>query len=114
LLQEARLLLIKSLEGDIEVLELDFILYQLKVIFFNGTTLYIRYNEFNEYGYQILFSSKKYDYVRYDNYDDRWNVRTRPHHFHPKKQNPVRDSPMIGDPTHDMPILIRFLKKEAL
>jgi len=61
-----------------------------------------------------MFSRKKSDFVRYDNYDDRWNVKTKPHHFHPRNKKPVLKSPMIGNPKYDMPILIQFIKKEAL
>ena len=50
--------------------------------------------------------------MRYDNFDDKWRVSTKPHHIHSKFNDTVIESPMIGNPKHDMPILIRILKKE--
>ncbi|MHA1917045.1 MAG: toxin-antitoxin system TumE family protein [Candidatus Ranarchaeia archaeon] len=50
----------------------------------------MRYNDFDEYSYQIMFSHKSLDRARFDNYDDKWKVSTRPHHFHPRnKKNAI-------------------------
>jgi len=39
------------------------------------------------------------------NYDDRWDVSTRPHHFHPRKKKNAIQSKMTGIPEEDMPNL---------
>jgi len=111
---EARFLLLESLKIDIIDIELDLSIYQLKITFSKGVLLYIRYNEFGEYAYQIILSPRKFDYVRYDNFDDRWPIKTRPHHFHQKNNKPVIESPMNGNPAHDMPILIKFIKEQII
>ncbi len=85
---------------------------QLKIVFKTGQNIYIRYNEFNEYGYQILFSTKKNDTARFDNFDDKWKVSTRPHHFHERGSDKVVKSSMNGEPTHDIPLLVEYLKEE--
>ena len=56
----------------------------LKVAFNNGTILYVTYNKVGEYSYQYIYSYKKYDRERFDNYDKKWNIKTHPHHFHPR------------------------------
>lgn len=87
-------------------------IYQLMLSFTTGIRLFIRYNEFEEYGYQIVFSRKKYDIARFDNFDDRWPVASSPHHFHPRNNKSVEKSPMIGLPAKDIPILIEFIQNE--
>ena len=93
-------------------LEINTSIYQLKLTFTTGSKLFIRYNEFEEYGYQLVISKKKYDTIRFDNFDDRWPVPSRPHHFHPKNNNPVRESPMVGLPSEDVPKLIAIILTE--
>ena len=82
----------------------------LKFIFNNGTILFVTYNKVAEYSYQYIYSYKKYDRERYDNYDKHWKVKTRPHHFHPRYKKEGNESPMNGFPDHDIPVLIKFLK----
>ncbi len=109
-LQDARLLLLQSLSEEVLFDELRSDIYQLKVVLNSGIQLYFRYNEFNEYAYQIVFSAQKGDYARFDNYDDQWDVKTCPHHFHERDSKVVSSSPMIGIPSHDIPLLINYLK----
>lgn len=59
----------------------------------------------------MMFSKKKVDRFRYDNYDDKWIVNTRPHHFHPRGQIDAIESPMIGNPIIDIPLLVNFIEK---
>jgi hypothetical protein len=82
--------------------------FTLKIGFSSGQTLYVRYNDYSEYSYQFLFSSQEKDYIRYDNFDDRWDVPTRPHHFHTKERIVVL-SKMIGNADYDIPLLIKKL-----
>jgi len=79
----------------------------LKITFFKGLILYIRYNDYDEYSYQLIYSQKKFDRIRYDNYDDIWDVSSKPHHFHPKGEKTAIESPMNGDPKYYIPILIK-------
>ena len=64
----------------------EMILYKerpvLKVVFNFEVILYIRYNIFGEYSYNVVSSPNPDDQMRFDNYDDKWDVITRPHHFH--------------------------------
>jgi hypothetical protein len=83
----------------------------LKITFFKGIVLYIRYNDYDEYSYQIVYSQEPLDRIRYDNYDDLWNVKSKPNHFHPKGEKKALESPMIGNPEHDIPILLKELLK---
>jgi len=108
---EARRLLMEALGTEILETEMDTSIYQLKIKFNQGSILFIRYNKYNEYAYQVIFSKKKNDFIRYDNFDDKWKGSTKPHHIHSRFDNPIVESPMIGVPKHDMPILINFLKK---
>ena len=104
-LKECRDILFNSLKRNILDLELNVSLYQLKITFTTGFVLYIRYNEYNEYGYQLVFTKKKDNFVRWDNFDDRWDVSTRPNHFHSRYNKDVHKSQMIGQPSKDMQIL---------
>jgi hypothetical protein len=79
----------------------------LKILFVMGFRLYIRYNPSEQYSYHIDFSKKQNNRIRFDNYDDKWEVTTRPHHKHVFGVADVVESPMNGEPTHDIPILIK-------
>ena len=95
----------------IRAIDFDPQISQLKTTFATGAALYIGFNEYGEYAYQLLFSRAKGDFIRWDNFDAKWPVETQPHHFHPKNAAQAVASPMIGDPAADMPILINELKK---
>jgi len=62
----------------------------------------------------LNFSQKPYDRIRFDNFDEFWAVSTRPHHYHLRNKKDAIESPMIGDPQHDIPLLIKYilLKKQ--
>ena len=78
--------------------------------FKNGMNLYVRYNNHNEYSYQIIFSQKSLDRIRFDNYDAHWIVNSKPHHVHKRHESIGSDSNMNGDPTHDVPLLLMELR----
>ena len=111
-LQEARSLCLKILKRRIIEISLNILLSQLKLTLDSGITIYIKYNEFEEYGYQIIFSREKYDFSRFDNYDDHWDVVSRPHHFHARNNAGVKSSPMLGIPKQDIPFLVKYLDGE--
>ncbi|MCG3252860.1 MAG: hypothetical protein KAX09_03360 [Candidatus Heimdallarchaeota archaeon] len=110
-LLRARELLINQFLSEIYEIILDDDRPILTIKFRKGFMLYIRYNDFDEYSYQILFSQKKFDRIRYDNYDDKWNVSSKPHHFHPRNKQTALESRMIGKPGKDIPVLIQILKE---
>ena len=109
---EARRILILALQSEIVQTELNTSIYQLKILFSQGSILYIRYNKFDEYAYHLLLTKRKNDYIRFDNFDDIWPVSTKPHHFHSRFSKSVTESPMTGKPKEDMPKLIQILKSE--
>ena len=78
-LEVARALLVPSLMDTIKSVDLLQEHFTLKILFHQGPTLYIRYNDCGEYSYQFLFSTEEAGFIRFDNFDDRWNVSTRPH-----------------------------------
>jgi hypothetical protein len=80
-------------------------LNRLKIEFTDGSILYIGYNKFGEYGYQLLFTSNELDRVRFDSMDALWSVGSKPNHFHPRFVKEGFNSPMVGDPVHDITIL---------
>ncbi len=86
LLRKARVFCILLLGDNIIKDQLNENISQLKLNLKSGLILYIRYNEFNEYGYQIVYSPKKIDFARFNNFDDKWNVSTKPHHFSSKRK----------------------------
>ena len=94
--------------------EIDFLKGKLIITFrMNGYSLYIRYNDFEEYSYQFMYSKKENDRFRYDNYDDRWNIKTRPHHFHARGLKNGMESSMNGEPSHDIPILLKYIEEKV-
>ena len=80
----------------------------------DGSVLYVRYNRYNQYSYNLIFSSIKYDRARFDNFDDKWNVSTSPHHFHPRYDKSAIESSMNGNPDHDLPLLMDYIRKQLL
>lgn len=81
----------------------------LKIVFSSGIVLFIRYNDYREYTCLIIFSPNPDDQMRFDNYDNIWPVKTRPHHFHTRGMQTVIDSSMIGEPNYDIPILFQYI-----
>ncbi len=86
-LLQARKLLVDQLPSEIYEIIIDKIRPILIVKFTKSIIVHIRYNNFDEYSYQIIFSKKKFDRVRYDNYDDKWDVVLNPHHMHLEMKN---------------------------
>ena len=105
-LTAARKLLLNRLLSEIKDEYIDDERPFLKITFFKGLVLYIRYNDYDEYSYQIVYSRELLDRIRYDNYDDMWKVKSKPHHFHSRGGQTATESPMNGDPKHDIPILL--------
>ncbi|MBN1801711.1 MAG: hypothetical protein JW891_09415 [Candidatus Lokiarchaeota archaeon] len=101
----AKQLIEQCLKSSIERLLFQPDLSRIKIQLRNGIFIFIQYNDFDEYGYSIVFSKIELDRCRFDNYDNRWDVSTRPHHFHPRYRTEAVSSKMIGEPAKDMPYL---------
>ena len=104
-LDKARLLLHQYLSIHLITLKFEPKLARIHAILRDNVQLYIRYNNHEEYSYSIIFSKTSLDRCRYDNFDDRWDVITRPHHFHPRNKKDAFQSIMKGDPEEDLPLL---------
>ena len=72
--------------------------------------IFIQYNDYEEYSYSIVFTSEVGDLSRFDNYDAHWEVKSKPHHYHPRFEYDPKNSPMTGNPEKDMEILCDFLR----
>jgi len=108
-LELARNIIIKQYNTLIREIILDKDRPVLKIVFQIEIYLYIRYNDYGEYSYCVIYSPNPDDQMRFDNYDDIWDLKTRPHHFHVRGMQSVVDSPMSGEPNHDIPILLKYI-----
>jgi hypothetical protein len=111
-LEKARELLVPSLIRTITGVHLSDEHYTLRIDFEQHSILYVKYNDYQEYSYQILLSHQGSKSIRYDNFDDRWDVSSRPNPVHMADKTVVA-SPMNGDPVHDMPLLIKVIQAET-
>ncbi|MHA1267719.1 MAG: toxin-antitoxin system TumE family protein [Candidatus Helarchaeota archaeon] len=109
-LQIAKDVLEDRLKLRIMALTLNRNLERLRLTLKDGTIIFIQYNNYNEYSYSIIFSNSEYDRIRFDNYDKGWNVTSKPHHYHPRKEKVGKNSPMSGNPTQDMLILSKMIE----
>lgn len=113
-LERSKLIIEKELSIYIKNLYFEPKLARILVILRDEIHLFIQYNNHNEYAYSIIFSKIDIDRSRFDNYDDRWNVSTKPHHFHPRHNKLGFLSPMNGNPEHDIPLFCKFVKSGKL
>ncbi len=66
-----------------------------------------RNGEHTDYAFQLLRDDKPV--VRWDNKEHFASISSHPHHFH-NASGQVESSPLTGDPTHDVPIVLNYLK----
>jgi len=109
-LLKAKVILEQLFDKEINSLDLNYDSRKLHVILTDGIQIYIIYNDYGQYGYNILFSNLDLDRCRFDNYDAKWDVNSRPHHFHPRKKIGAESSKMTGTPKDDIPYLYKMLK----
>jgi hypothetical protein len=114
LLKRALILLENNLSTKILSITFRPSLKQITFELQDGIIGHLKYNDFKEYGYNITFSPLALDRCRFDNFDALWNVKTAPHHFHPRHDHDGHESPMIGDPDNDIPILCKRLEDGSL
>ncbi len=109
-LQIAKEVLEKNLKLKIMDLTLNSNLERLRITLKDATIIFIQYNNYNEYSYSVIFSNSELDRIRFDNYDKGWDVNSKPHHYHPRKEKIGKNSPMIGNPQKDMVILSEMIE----
>ena len=100
----------RELRRFISEIDLDEDTGRLRTKLKSGITVFMRYNNYNQYSYVILFSSQTLDRVRFDNFDDRWDVATKPHHTHPRYKERAARSPFRGVPSEHTPILCNLIR----
>ena len=110
----AKLILEKVLGSTLKILNYEPKLARIYILLRDSVQLFIRYNNHEEYSYNIFFSNSELDRCRFDNYDDKWNVATSPHHFHPRFEENGYNSPMNGNPNNDLQILFNLIKSGKL
>jgi len=110
LILEAYDIINKELRGLISEIDLEEDTGSLRVKLKSGITVFIRYNNYNQYSYVVLFSSQDLDRIRFDNFDDRWEVTSKPNHTHPRYLEKVTNSPFSGIPLKDIKIFCNLLK----
>lgn len=108
-LQQAKIIIEQFFSAYLNNLSFEPKLARIFIQLRDGIQFYIRYNNFDQYSYSIIFSKDELDRCRFDNYDDRWKVTTRPNHFHPRYNRFGFSSPMIGDPEKDIPMLCELI-----
>lgn len=113
-LNKARHLLERLIDDLIVSLSINMDFKRLYILLNDGVEIYIVYNDYDEYSYSIIFSKLILDRCRFDNYDNLWDVSSRPHHFHPRNKKEATSSVMIGDPDSDMPLLCKYMKSGKL
>ncbi len=107
--------ILESHFGDsIEVLLFQPKLSRIKLRLRDNNLIFIQYNDYGGYSYSIIFSNIKLDRCRFDNYDDRWEISTRPHHFHHRKSKKGFKSKMVGEPEHNIPLLFDLYTSGSL
>ena len=111
---KARNIILECLAGEINAILFQTEHNQLRITFHDDTVLYIGYNDAEEYAYQLMFSKEHLDRIRFDCMDKKWDVSSDPHHFHPRFHLQGLVSPMNGDPTTDIPLLVNLIQKGDL
>ncbi len=114
LLSKAYALIIECLKELIVSSILDEDIARIKIILKNNITIYIIYNDNPEYSYVVIYSLEKFDRTRFDNYDKLWDVKSKPHHCHPRFSHKGIESNFIGIPENDMPLLCKILKDNSI
>ncbi len=113
-LERSKLIIEEELSIHLRKIHFEPKLARIHIILRNEINLFIRYNNHDEYSYSVLFSKVELDRCRFDNYDDRWNISTKPHHFHSRFNKIGVSSPMNGNPENDIPLICELIKSGEL
>ncbi len=103
-----------NLNSLIYELNLDLEHFRLFILLQDGIKIYIRYNNYNQYSYNVIFSDSELDRCRFDNFDETWENSTQPHHFHPRLKKEGEISPMDGSQEHDISLLCNLIKTQEI
>lgn len=103
-------IILKELRGSISEIDLDEDTGKLVIKLKSGVTVFLRYNNYGQYSYVVMFSFEKLDRVRFDNFDDKWEVPSKPHHTHPRHQEKAIESPFKGIPSDDIKFLCSIIQ----
>lgn len=57
-----------------------------------------------------MFSFQMLDRIRFDNFDDNWEVPSKPHHTHPRHLKTAIESPFKGIPSEDIKFLCSIIQ----
>ncbi|MFX0097980.1 MAG: DUF6516 family protein [Candidatus Hodarchaeota archaeon] len=113
-LKIAKQVLEENLGNRLKSLDFNDLAIRIRVVLQEGNMIYIYFNDHEEYSYSLIFSSSKLDRVRFDNFDKDWDVKTSPHHFHPRNVEEGFDSPMVGEPLDDLKYFCDLINTEVL
>ncbi len=113
-LEISKLILEKILGSSLKTLNFEPKLARIYILLHDSVQIFIRYNNHEEYSYNVVFSKSEFDRCRFDNYDDKWNVATRPHHFQTRFEENGYNSPMKGNPNEDLQQLCDLIKSGKL
>jgi hypothetical protein len=113
-LERAKLLLENQVKDLLLGINLEAQYPRLVASFRDGIVLYVRFNKYDQYSYSILIAESELDRCRFDNFDDKWLVPSKPHHFHPRMNNQAFKSPMNGNLDDDFPALCNLLRTGCL
>ncbi len=103
-------IILKELRGFISEIDLDEDTSKLRIKLKSGTTVFIRYNNYGQYSYIVMFSSQKLDRIRFDNFDNKWEVPSKPHHTHPRHQEKAIESPFKGSSSDNIKFLCSIIQ----
>jgi len=70
-LAKAKSILEKELSIQVKNLNFEPKLARIHIILRDNIQTFVRYNNYDEYSYNIIFSKKELDRCRFDNYDDK-------------------------------------------
>jgi Family of unknown function (DUF6516) len=98
----------KILRVETQEFSIDQFFFKIRVALAAGATLQVRiyYNQGHiDYAYQVFSDRPLW---RWDNKEEFINLASYPHHFH-DNDGYVKQSPLIGDPLTDIPLVLQQL-----
>lgn len=104
----------EDLKEVISTISLQTLLARVYIEAKDKSRIFVRYNNYGEYAYSQIYSNQYMDRIRFDNYDEMWDVTSNPNHFHPWQREDAISSPMIGDPENDIPVFIKLIKRNVM
>ena len=106
---EATDFLHSKLTDRLKEFTIDEDLVRSKFVLTSNIRIYINYNNYDQYSYVILYSPDPMDRIIIDNYDELWEVKSKPNHIHSRYEKEGKETKFTGDPTKDMALLITLI-----